>query len=172
MIEPTKIKFSDLRQALQELEAQFVNELEDMLISQLMEKKSVQLYGQKDEVLEFAGKTNYKIRLRRPQKNVWSVSFKDFRESIRKVLRNGTSRLVSEGTPLAKRNKLDLPTSLLLNVLPAQEYENRSFIGNKVTHPMWGEGNIVSISDSGNVEVQFTERIVTLKPNFIKLETA
>ena len=173
MIEETKIKSVVFNQALLELEDAYINELEDMLISKLMEQKSVQLHGNFDEVIEFAGKTNYKIRLRRPNKNVWSIPFREFRESIRKVLRIGTSGLLNNGSQNAvlKKAKIDFPTTLLLNVLPEQEYKNRSFVGNPVVHPTYGEGSVMRISDSGNVEVQFKERIVRLKPNFIKLKT-
>jgi len=72
---------------------------------------------------------------------------------------------------LPKKEKIDLPTTLLLNVLPELEYKNRSFVGNPVVHPTYGEGKVIRISDSGNVEVQFKERLVRLKPNFIKLKT-
>lgn len=174
MIEPSKITSSDLNQALHELEDLYIDELENMLMSQLMDQKSVHLYGKTDEILEFAGRTNYKIRLRIPNKNVWSISFKDFRESIRKVLRTGPSKILDGNgstTPTREEN-LDYPTNLLLHVLPNDEYKNRSFVGNKVNHPTWGVGKIVSISDSGNVEVEFTNRKVILKPNFIKLVTA
>ncbi len=174
MIEPNKFSSADLNQALHELEDRYIDELEDMLISQLMDQKSVQLYGETDEVLEFAGRTNYKIRLRRPNKNVWSISFKDFRESIRKVLRTGPSKILDENdsTAVAKEENIDYPTTLLLHVLPNDEYKNRSFVGNRVIHPTWGDGRIVSILDSGNVEVEFPDRKVVLKPNFIKLITA
>ena len=60
---------------------------------------------------------------------------------------------------------------MLLNVLPEKEYKKRSFVGNPVIHPTYGEGIVVRISDTGNVEVQFKERLVRLKPNFIKLKT-
>ena len=173
MIEETKFKSVVFNQALLELEDTYVNELEDMLISTLMEQKTVQLQGNIDEVIEFAGRTNYKIRLRRPNKNVWSIPFRDFRESIRKVLRIGTSGLLDNGSQdtILKKEKIDFPTALLLNVLPEKEYKKRSFVGNPVVHPTYGDGRVIRISDSGNVEVQFKDRMVRLKPNFIKLKT-
>jgi hypothetical protein len=88
-------------------------------------------------------------------------------------LRIGTSGLLDNGNQnsVLKREKIDLPTVLLLNVLPEKEYKKRSFVGNPVIHPTYGEGIVVGISDTGNVEVQFEERLVRLKPNFIKLKT-
>jgi len=173
MIEETKIKSVIFNQALLELEDTYINELEDMLISKLMEQKTIRLHGNFDEVIEFAGRTNYKIRLRRPNKNVWSIPFREFRESIRKVLRIGTSGLYNNGSQnaLLKKEKIDFPTALLLNILPEKEYKNRSFVGNPVIHPTYGDGEVIRISDSGNVEVQFKDRMVHLKPNFIKLKT-
>jgi hypothetical protein len=173
MIEETKFKSVEFNQALLELEDAYINELEDMLISKLMEQKTIQLQGNYDEVIEFAGKTNYKIRLRIPNKNVWSIPFREFRESIRKVLRIGTSGLMdnSNQSALLKKVRIDFPTALLLNVLPEKEYKNRSFVGNPVVHPTYGDGCVIRISDSGNVEVQFKDRMVRLKPNFIKLKT-
>jgi len=173
MIEETKFTTADFNKALLELEYHYINELENLLISKLMEQKSVQLEGLADEVIEFAGRTNYKIRLRRPNKNVWSIPFRDFRESIRKVLRFGTSGLLkdNETEPIPKKIKIEYPIALLLNVLPEKEYKTRSFVGNPVIHPTLGDGKVIRISESGNVEVQFKDRTVRLKPNFIKLKT-
>lgn len=171
MIESTKIKASNFDQALVDLEDHFIDEIESMLLSRLIEQKSIHLNGVENETIEFAGKTNYKILLRRPNKNVWSIPFKEFRDSIRKVLRVGTDSLtVHEDQKSAVGKDIKFETSLLLNVLPEKEYEVRSFVGNKVMHPHWGEGKIIYISETGNVEVQFKDRVVRLKPNFIKLK--
>ena len=78
MIEETKFKSLIFNQALLELEDAYINELEDMLLSKLMADKEVQLHGNFNEVIEFAGRTNYKIRLRRPNKNVWSIPLREF----------------------------------------------------------------------------------------------
>jgi hypothetical protein len=171
MIETSKDKFSTLDQAMFNLEELYINELEDMLFSHLMENKRIQLAGNVSEIIEFAGKTNYKIRLRRPNKNVWAIPFKDFRESIRMVLRAGTDKLkVNENSISSPSAEMKFATSLLLNILPEKEYKTRSFVGKRVVHPKWGEGKILTISDSGNVDVQFKERVARLKPNFIKLK--
>ncbi|MFZ0389385.1 MAG: hypothetical protein WAN36_02915, partial [Calditrichia bacterium] len=121
--------------------------------------------------LEYAGKTNFKIRFKRPNKNVWSVPFQDFRESIRHVLREGRLNAV-EAEEDHQKETMDLPTLLLLHVLPDEEFARRSFVGNKVDHPTMGEGRIVRITASGNVVVEFLERQVKLKPGFIKLKTS
>jgi hypothetical protein len=171
MIETPKNKFSTLDQAMFNLEEIYINELEDMLFSRLIEDKRIQLDGDVNEIIEFAGKTNYKIRLRRPNKNVWAIPFKNFRESIRAVLREGTDKLkIKENHSNSQSNEMKFATSLLLNILPEKEYNIRSFVGKRVVHPKWGEGKILSISDSGNVDVQFKDRVVRLKPNFIKLK--
>jgi hypothetical protein len=174
MIEPGKLTSSDLNVALQDLEDSSIVELENMLISELLAKKSIRLHGRFEEVLEFAGRTNYKIRLRQPNKTVWSVSYKDCRESIRKVLRLGTPTIFGEGqiSRTDKKDQLDHHTTLLLNILPEQEYEMRSFIGNPVVHPNWGIGRLTRINENGNIEVQFEDRTVRLKPDFIKLKLA
>ncbi len=172
MINTSKLKSLEFNQALYEIEDRYVNELENMLISKLIEEKSVHLHGKYREILEFAGRTNYKIRLKIPNKNVWSISFRDFRESIRKVLRTGKIfEYNQENMNSAPDNELfDLPICLLLHVLPTKEYENRSFVGNKVIHPTLGNGKVISISDSGNVDVEFEDRVAKLRPNYIKLK--
>jgi hypothetical protein len=174
MIEPCKLKSSDLNVALQDLEESSIIELENMLLTELLDKKSIRLHGRFEEVLEFAGRTNYKIRLRQPNKTVWSISFKDCRESIRKVLRLGTTTIFSEEqiSRNDRKDQLDHHTTLLLNILPEKEYAIRSFIGNQVVHPNWGIGELTRINENGNIEVQFKDRTVRLKPNFIKLKLA
>jgi hypothetical protein len=171
MLESQKNKFSTLDQAIFNLEELYINELEDMLYSRLIEDKRIELNGNVKETIEFAGKTNYKIRLRRPNKNVWAIPFKDFREAIRVVLRIGTHKLkVKENLGYSPSHEIKYATSLLLNILPEKEYQQRSFVGKRVVHPKWGEGKILSISESGNADVQFRDRVVRLKPNFIKLK--
>ncbi len=172
MINESRLTSTDFKKVFSELEESCVGELEDLLLSRLMENKSVVVPGTDEEILEFAGRTNYKIRLKRPNKNVWSITFQEFRESIRKVLRKGrldefNGKAKSQGE---KGNGFDLPTQLLLHVLPNEEYRRRSFVGNTVVHPTMGEGAVVGISDSGNVEVEFQERVVMLKPGFVKLK--
>ncbi|MEJ2634441.1 MAG: hypothetical protein P8184_04005 [Calditrichia bacterium] len=174
MIESTKINSSNLKTTLEELEEVFLDELENMLVTRLMENKRVVLPGTKNNVVEYAGRTNFKIRLKRPNKNVWSITFQDFRESIRKVLREGNLAPVDgmgDGGSV-KNGKFDLPTLFLLHVLPPEEYSKRSFVGNHVVHPTLGEGEVLRISDSGNVEVEFPSRVVMLKPSFVELKTA
>ena len=174
MIDTGKLKSADLNIALQDLEESSIVELENMLITKLIEKKCIHLHGRFEEVLEFAGRTNYKIRVRQPNKNVWSISFKDCRESIRKVLRLGTTIIFGDKQEsfVNKKDQLDDQTSLLLNILPEQEYQIRSFVGNLVEHPSWGIGKLVCINENGNIQVEFKDRIVRLKPNFVKLKIA
>lgn len=172
MIDPLNFKSANFKETFEELEEAYLDELGESLIRRLMEKKSVELPGAAKEVLEFAGRTNYKIRLKRPNKNVWSVSFQDFREAIRKVLRKGRlNSLEGQNEKSAESTgPFDLPTSMLLHILPDDEYKKRSFVGNRVIHPTMGEGRVVHITDTGNVEVKFDERIVKLKPTFVKLK--
>jgi hypothetical protein len=174
MIKPSKLKSEDFCQTLSEMEDRYIEELEEMLISKLISEKSVHLAGKHEETLEFAGRTNYKIRLRVPNKNVWSISFRDFRESIRKVLRKGivSESEFEEDKSRATEKLLDQLTTLLLHILPEEEYKERSFIGNKVTHPTLGSGKVISISDSGNVEVEFRDKVAKIKPNYIQLKTS
>jgi ribosomal protein L19E len=174
MIKTSKLKSEDFSQTFSEMENRYIEELEEMLLSKLISEKSIHLSGKYDETLEFAGRTNYKIRLRVPNKNVWSISFRDFRESIRKVLRNGIiteSEFVEDKTGATEKVFKQL-TTLLLHVLPEEEYIERSFIGNSVIHPTLGSGKVISISDSGNVEVEFRDKIAKLKPNYIQLKTS
>ena len=127
MIDTSDLKTADFEITFRELEENYIDELEKMLISELVEKKSLLLPGTKEEVLEFIGKTNFKIHLKRPNKNVWSVSSRNFRESIRKVLRKGKlSPLNEKLTEHAdKIEHFDLPIFMLLHVLPNKEYQNR-----------------------------------------------
>lgn len=171
MIESKKFSSPNFNENFQQLEKLFVDELEQKVVSTLVEKRTIVLPGTRDEVLEFAGRTNYKLRLKRPNKNVWSVPLQTFRESIRKVLREGKLTPLEQNAK-APRNKSGedaLATLLLLHILPEEEYYLRSFVGNQVHHPTLGEGKVVRITDSGNVEVAFAERVVRLKPDFVQL---
>ena len=173
MIEPSKFKSSNFSENFTELEELYIGELEELLVSELVKKKSLRIPGKKDEIVEYAGRTNYKIRIRRPNKNIWAIQFKDFRKSIREVLRRGKLDSIKDQTNRGKSRAsfIDLPTNILLHVLPDDEYRSRSFIGNQVEHPTWGEGKVVNISETGNIDVQFKNRVVTLKPSFVQLKT-
>ncbi len=167
MIDPAKLKSSNLQHSLQELEESLITEIENMLLSVLMEKKRIQLHGRFKEILEYLGRTNYKISLRRPNKEIWSVTFKDFREAIRKVLRTGTAAVFSSND---QKEPMDVRMAMLLHILPENEYQIRSFIGNTVIHPNWGTGKLVCINENGNVQVEFKDQIVKLKPEFVELK--
>lgn len=174
VIEPQKLKSPEFNQTFQELEEYYVDELENMLLAELVEKKSLKLATHQDEVIEFAGKTNYKIRVRRPHKNVWSIPLKDFRKSIRRVLRQGALDPLNEKRLESTKFERvsDLPTKILLHILPDEEYKQRSFVGNTVVHPTLGSGKVIAISESGNVEIEFENRVAKLKPDFVRLKTA
>lgn len=172
MIEPEKLKSSEFQETFQELEEHYIDELENKLLNLLIEKRCLKVQGDHEETIEFAGKTNYKIRVRRPHKNVWSISLKDFRESIRKVLRQGMLDPINpkklESTKFERPG--ELPTNMVLHILSDEEYASRSFVGNAVEHPTLGLGKVMAISDSGNVEVKFRDRIATLKPGYVRLK--
>lgn len=173
MIKPTHFTSCDFKNTFEALEEHFLDELEGLLVSKLMEQKSITLPNAENEVVEFAGRTNYKIRLKRPNKSVWSVSFQEFRESIRTVLRNGgLDPLQVNGEKPAKKRNMELPTLILLHILPDEEYKSRSFVGNQVEHQTMGEGEVLGITNKGNVEVKFDDRKVMLKPRFVKLKSA
>lgn len=167
MIDPAKLTSSNLQHSIQELEESYVTELENLVLMALKEKKRIQLHGRFQEILEYLGQTNYKISLRRPNKEIWSVTFKDFREAIRKVLRTGTTSVFSSND---KTEPMDIKMAMLLHILPEHEYEIRSFIGNTVIHPNWGMGTLFCIHENGNVQVKFKDQIVKLKPNFVELK--
>ena len=173
MIDPNMFTSSEFQENFQRLELQFVAELEHTIIARLMEQRSIALPDFPEEVIEFAGKTNFKIRIKRPNKNVWSVPLQEFRHAIRQVLREG--KLPSlEAVQKAPRNHQEetmKATLLLLHVLPEKEFYKRSFVGNKVVHITLGEGEIVQITETGNVVVDFSDRRVKLKPGFIRFKT-
>ncbi len=172
MIDPNLFTSSSFSENFQQLENQFVEELEHVIIANLMEKRTVTIPQLKDEVVEFSGKTNFKIRIKRPNKNVWSVPLQDFRDAIRKVLRKGKLSGVEEvlKAPHNHREEQEKAILLLLHILPEEEFRRRSFVGNRVVHPTLGEGVVMEITESGNVVVQFPERTVKLKPGFIQLK--
>lgn len=174
MISPFNFDSSNFEENFRQLESAFVAELEEMMISTLIDKKSVEVMGNWKETIEFAGKTNFKVRLKRPNKNVWSVPVQSIKDSIKKVLREGELVSISENFKDKKVsvNNKELPLQMLLHILPDKEYENRSFVGNQVVHPTLGEGKIERITESGNVEIRFSDRVVKMKPNFINLVTA
>ena len=70
-----------------------------------------------------------------------------------------------------KSEEQELVLPWLLHILPEEEYYHRSFVGNKVVHPILGEGEVKEITDNGNVKVKFSERVAMLKPSFVKLKT-
>jgi hypothetical protein len=173
LIEPEKLKSPDFQKTFHELEEYYIDELESMLLNLLIEKRCLKIKGDHEETIEFAGRTNYKIRVRRPHKNVWSIPLKDFRESIRKVLRQGMLDPINpkklESTRFERPS--ELPTNMVLHILSDEEYERRSFVGNPVVHATLGLGKVVAISESGNVDVKFRDRVATLKPNYVRLKT-
>jgi len=172
MINPSKLESEEFDKIFKQLETTYIEELENMMISNLMEKKSIEIPGTNHETIEFAGRTNFKIRLKRPNKNIWSVSVQTLKESIRRVLREGIllpiCSKIKEDT--SKVKEFDLPVLMLLHTIPEQEYQTRSFVGNIVAHPTLGEGKILRITESGNVEIQFKDRKVKLKPNYVQLK--
>lgn len=173
MIETSKLPSTDFEKNFQELEGQYVNEIEGIISAQLFEKGHLAGDHEKADDLEFFGRTNYKIRLKQPNKNVWSVPIQLLKKSIRKVLRNGGN--IEEGVITGSGKKkseasYEMPIKLLLKSIPGEEFQKRTFVGNTVDHKVYGEGIIKGINDTGNVEVKFPEREVLLKPEFCKLK--
>lgn len=172
MIETSKLKGADFRQNFEELEGQYVNEIENIISSNLFEKGHLPINQGKSDKVEFFGRTNYKIRLKQPNKNVWSVPIQLLKKSIQSVLRKGgniDAGLVSLGEKKNTSN-YELPIKLLLKSVPREEFNKRTFVGNAVDHDVYGEGVITAINDTGNVEVKFKDREVLLKPEFCKLK--
>ena len=81
MIEPLKFESPDFSEVFETFENMYVEELTTMMIDKLFEEKTLSIPGIENEILEFAGRTNYKIRLKRPNKNVWSIPLQDIRDS-------------------------------------------------------------------------------------------
>ncbi len=169
MIDPAKFKSPKFSEVFEELENLFLNELENLLINQLIEQKEIRLHDFRDETLEFAGRTNFKLTLKRPNKNVWSVSLKTLHDALRHILREGkVPSLDDKSLELDEHDRL--PIIMLVHCIPEQEYQVRSFVGNIVEHEVLGEGRILRIGKSGNVEVQFHDRKAKLKPDFVTLK--
>ncbi len=169
MIDPTKFKSPKFSDVFEELENLFLDELENLLINQLIEQKEIRLHDFMDETLEFAGRTNFKLTLKRPNKNVWSVSLKTLRDALRHILREGkVPTLEDKSLELNEHDRL--PIIMLVHCIPEEEYRARSFVGNIVKHEVLGEGRILRIGKSGNVEVQFRDRMAKLKPDFVRLK--
>jgi len=173
MIETSKLPSTDFEQNFEELEEQYVNEIEGIISAQLFEKGHLARDHEEADDLEFFGRTNYKIRLKQPNKNVWSVPIQLLKKSIQKVLRNGGN--IEEGVTTSSTKKksetnYEMPIKLLLKSIPEEEFQKRTFVGNSVDHEVYGEGVINGINDTGNVEVKFQERKVLLKPEFCKLK--
>lgn len=172
MIEPSKFRFTDFNTNLHELEIQFVEEIENLIVSRLFDEGKLEI--SENEIIEFSGRTNYKIRLKRPHKNVWSVPIHVLKENIRKVLRNGGAiegKIVNLDDRKVNDSNIELPIKILLQSVPEDEYKNRTFVGNHVTHKIYGEGIIQRITENENIEVAFKDREVLLKPDFCALIT-
>lgn len=171
MIETSKLPSTDFEKNFEELEGQYINEIEGMISAQLFEKGHLPVNQEEVDEVEFFGRTNFKIRLKQPNKNVWSIPIQLLKKSIQKVLRNGGN--IEEGVTIASTKKseanYEMPIKLLLKSIPEEEFQKRTFVGNTVDHEVYGEGVIKSINDTGNVEVKFQERQVLLKPEFCKL---
>lgn len=173
MIEASKLKGVEFHENFEEVEAQYIDEIENIISSQLFEKGHLRF--EEEEDLEFFGRTNFKIRLKQPNKNVWSVPIQLLKKSIGSVLRNGGNieagiAFISEGRKQA--SDYELPIKLLLKSIPKEEFEKRTFVGNPVDHEIYGGGVIMGINETGNVEVKFEDREVLLKPEFCKLKTS
>ena len=171
MIETSKLKGVVFHENFEELEDRFVDEIEDIISSQLFEKGRINCEQMENGVVEFFGRTNFKIQLKQPNKNVWSVPIQLLKRSIKKVLRNG-GNLESLTVPEKKNNQsgYELPIKLLLQSIPKDEFRKRTFVGNTVDHSIYGEGVIKNINDTGNIEVEFKDREVLMKPEFCKLK--
>lgn len=171
MIETSKLKGVDFHQNFEELEERFVDEIENIISSQLFEKGCINSEPNENGDVEFFGRTNFKIQLKQPNKNVWSVPIQLLKRSIKKVLRNGGD-LETLTLPEKKSNRsgYEVPIKILLQSIPEDEFKKRTFVGNAVNHSVYGEGVIKNINDTGNIEVEFNDREILLKPEFCKLK--
>ncbi len=170
MIDPTRFVSANFTDNFPELEEEAVAELEHLLFSRLLEQGQVAVGG---EVLEFAGRTNFKLRVKRPNRSVWSIPLKQIRDSVRRILREGLQVLEQEPFVPARGSRTSTTIEglrLLLQSIPPEEYLSRSFIGNEVEHQVYGVGKILRINSSGNVEIEFPEKCVLLKPEFFRLK--
>ncbi len=172
MIDTSDLKHFDFSRHYPEMEERFIFEIETMIFETLIQQGRVAIEGDENNVLEFYNRTNFKVRVKRPQKNVWSIPIQTLRNAIRKVLREGHLRR-EDGSLAIKIDtrpaKLDVPVQLLLRLVPEDEYVKRSLVGNKVRHNVYGEGRIQRITETGNVEVAFKDKIVKLKPQYFEL---
>ncbi len=155
-----------------ELEETLISELENMIYARLMADRFIRPDDQPENEIEFLQRTTYKIMIRRPNKHVWSVPLPELRNAIRQVLRKG--RLFDETGKLAiqvpsKPAYMAQAIGALLQAIPEEEYLKRSLVGNKVQHTVYGEGIIRAITDTGNVEIAFEDKITLLKPQFFRL---
>jgi hypothetical protein len=171
MIETSKLNGVDFHENFEALEDQFVDEIENIISSQLFEKGCINSEKNENGEVEFFGRTNFKIRLKQPNKNVWSVPIQLLKRSIKKVLRNG-GNLESLTVPEKKsaRSGYEVPIGMLLKSIPDDEFKKRTFVGNTIDHSVYGEGVIKGINDTGNIEVEFKDREILLKPEFCKLK--
>lgn len=170
MIDPTRFVSANFTDNFPQLEEEAVAELENLLFSRLLEQGQVTVG---EEVLEFAGRTNFKLRVKRPNRSVWSIPLKQLRDTLRQVLREGPQILDQEPFVVSRGGRTTTTSEglrLLLLSIPPEEYQSRSFIGNEVEHGVYGVGKIVRINDSGNVEIEFPEKCVLLKPQFFRLK--
>ncbi len=154
------------------LEDSLVSELEQMIYARLMSERTIQLNHEPNNEIEFLQRTTYKVMIRRPNKHVWSVPIPELRNAIRQVIRKG--RLFTQEGKLAiqvpaKPAYLPEAIKALLCIIPEEEYLSRSMVGNKVYHQVYGEGVIRSITNTGNVEIAFKEKVTLLKPQFFRL---
>jgi len=154
------------------LEDELVAELENLIYNRLVKDRFIRLNDQADNEIEFLQRTTYKIMVRRPNKHVWSVPLPELRNAIRKAIRKGRpwddqGNLTIE-VP-SKPQYLPKAIAALLQAIPEEEYQRRSLVGNRVVHNVYGEGVIQSITDTGNVEIVFKDKVALLKPRFFRL---
>jgi hypothetical protein len=171
MIETSNLVGVDFQENFEELEDRFVDEIENIISSQLFEKGCINSSQNANDHLEFFGRTNFKIRLKQPNKNVWSIPIQLLKKSIKQVLRNGGDiETLSLHEKKNDRMGYELPIKLLLKSVPEEEIRKRTFVGNIVAHSIYGDGIIKAINGTGNIEVKFKDREVLLKPEFCKLK--
>ncbi|GAB4340766.1 MAG: hypothetical protein Kow0037_26830 [Calditrichia bacterium] len=173
MIDPQTLPSDNFEEFYPKLETGFIDELETLALNRLYRERIFTLPGAENEKVEFVSKSNYKIRIKRPNKNLWSVPLQDFRKCIKIALREGT---IDPSIPFGEENapppEEELPLMSLLHVLPEEEYLRRSLVGNLIEHQTLGDGKIIRILESGNLEIEFKDQTLVLKPSFVKLKGA
>ena len=96
------------------------------------------------------------------------------KDAIRKVLREGFLR-AEDGKIhhqfICKPASVEAALHLLLRIVPEEEYHRRSIVGNRVHHKIYGEGVIKRVTSTGNVEVEFADKCVKLKPDYFQIVT-